>query len=309
MIDDFFDIQINGYAGVDFNGDELTLDMMHNACRQLREDGVSGVLVTIITDDVERMSARLAAVAALCERDELVRQVVAGVHIEGPFINGEPGYVGAHPPGAVRPAEPDVMKRLLDAADGLTRIVTLAPEQDEGCRVIRLLDQAGLVAAAGHCNPTVEQLEAAVDAGLSLFTHFGNGCPMMLDRHDNIVQRVLGMADRFYVSMIADGAHIPFVAMRNYLRLIPPERVVIVSDAISAAGCGPGAYAIAGQTVDVGEDLVPRTKDHTALAGSACTMRRMAENLRRELGAGDNDLRRWMVENPRRVVGENVVTG
>ncbi|NLE39161.1 MAG: N-acetylglucosamine-6-phosphate deacetylase [Pirellulaceae bacterium] len=303
--DDILDLQVNGYAGVDFNNVATTPDEMREACRRLREDGVSRILATIITDDVESMAARLANLVAIRHQDPLVEQVVLGFHIEGPFISAAPGYVGAHPASAVRPADPDAMKRLLDAADGLTRIVTLAPEHDEGFRVVRLLDRAGIVAAAGHCNPSVDELRGAIDAGLSMFTHFGNGCPAMLPRHDNIIQRVLALADRLFVSLIADGEHVPFVAMRNYLRLIPADRVVIVSDAISAAGRGPGTYAIGGQAFEVGDDLVPRTPDRSSLAGSACTMRRMADNLGRELGVDENDLRRWMVENPRRAIGES----
>ena len=90
--------------------------------------------------------------------------------------------------------------------------------------------------------------------------------------------------------------------MRNYLRLVPSEHVIITSDAISAAGCGPGRYSVGDQPVTVGEDLVPRCDDHPSLAGSACTMRHMAENLRRHLGADDEQIRRWMFENPRRII-------
>ncbi|HBO44427.1 MAG TPA: N-acetylglucosamine-6-phosphate deacetylase [Planctomycetaceae bacterium] len=303
--DDILDLQVNGYAGVDFNNGATTPNEMHEACRRLREDGVKHILATIITDDVGSMAARLASLAAFRRQDPLVEQVVLGFHIEGPFISPLPGYFGTHPAAAIRPADSDAMKRLLDAAEGLARIVTLAPEYDEGFRVVRLLDRAGVVAAAGHCNPSVDELRGAIDAGLSMFTHFGNGCPAVLPRHDNIIERVLGLADRLFVSMIADGAHVPFVAMRNYLRLIPADRVVIVSDAINAAGCGPGTYAIGDQVVEVGDDLIPRTPDRSSLAGSACTMRRMADHLQRELGVDANDLRRWMVENPRRAIGES----
>jgi N-acetylglucosamine-6-phosphate deacetylase len=299
----YFDLQVNGYAGVDFNGDSLTDKQMHAACERLLADGVGGILATIITDHVDRMAARLAKIAAIRRRDPLVEQVVAGVHVEGPFISLEPGYVGAHPPGAIRPADPDAMKRLLDAADGLTRIVTLAPEGDQGLRVTRLLASSGVVVAAGHCNPSTDQLLAAIDAGLGMFTHLGNGCPMVLPRHDNVVERVLALADRLTVSFIADGAHVAFVALGNYLRLIPPENVVIISDAISAAGCAPGKYTIAGRPAEVGNDLVPRAPDNSHLVGSACTLRRMAENLRRHVGADDAQIRQWMVENPRRVIG------
>ena len=90
----YVDLQVNGYAGVDFNQDDLTAEDLHGACQRLREDGVAGVLATIITDEIPRMTARLARIAAICRQDELVREVVWGVHIEGPFINDTPGYVG-----------------------------------------------------------------------------------------------------------------------------------------------------------------------------------------------------------------------
>ncbi|HLA84876.1 MAG TPA: N-acetylglucosamine-6-phosphate deacetylase [Thermoguttaceae bacterium] len=304
--DEFFDLQINGYAGVDFNADGLDGEALHAACERLRSDGVAGILATIITGPLERMTARLANLVTLRRRDPVAAQVIAGIHLEGPFISAEPGYVGAHPPAAVRPADPETMQRLLDAADGLTRIVTLAPENDHGLRVTQRLAQDGIIVAAGHCNPTFDQLHAAVDAGLSMFTHLGNGCPGMLPRHDNIIQRALALADRLTVSFIADGAHVPFFALGNYLRLFPAENVVIVSDAISAAGCGPGTYVLGTQTVKVGDDLVPRMPDHSTLAGSACTMRRMADNLRRHLGATDAQIRQWLADNPRRVLARTI---
>jgi len=301
MMDEYFDIQVNGYAGTDFNADALTPEEMHRACRRLLDDGVSGILATVITDDVDRMAARLTNIAAIRRCDPLVEQMIVGIHVEGPFINPAPGYVGAHPPAAVRAADPDVIKRLLEAADGLTRIVTLAPEQDADLRVTKMLARLGVVVAAGHCNPTTDQLRAAIDAGVSMFTHLGNGCPLELPRHDNIVQRVLDLADRLTISFIADGAHVAFVALRNYLRLIPPAHVIITSDAISAAGCGPGTYTVGDQTVEVGDELVPRSNEHPNFVGSACTMQCMAENLRRHLRADDQQIRQWMFENPRRV--------
>lgn len=301
--DEYFDLQVNGYAGVDFNSDELGSEALHRACERLRGHGVRGILATIITDTIDRMAARLVNLASLRGRDPLAAEIIAGVHIEGPFISLEPGYKGAHPEGAIVPADGEAMRRLLDAAGGLTRIVTLAPECDEGLHVTRMLARSGVVVAAGHCNPTIDVLRAAIDAGLSMFTHLGNGCPGMLPRHDNIVQRALALADRLVVSFIADGAHVAMPALGNYLRLVPPERVVIVTDAISAAGCGPGAYALGGNRIEVGEDLVPRMPGSTSLAGSACTMRRMAENLRHHLGIDEARIRQWVFENPRRVLG------
>lgn len=100
------------------------------------------------------------------------------------------------------------MRRLLDAAGGLTRIFTLAPERDTGLAVTRMLAGRGLIVLAGHCNPSLDELDAAIEAGLSMFTHLGNGCPLAMHRHDNIIHRALSRADRLTIRFIADGTHI-----------------------------------------------------------------------------------------------------
>src|SRR4051794_31913413 len=217
-MDGFFDLQVNGYAGVSFNSDELTAEAMHEACAALRGGGVAGILATVVTDDVGRMERRLRRIVELRERDPLMRDVVIGIHIEGPFISPVDGYRGAHPRDAVRPADPDAMLGLLDAAGGLTRLVTLAPENDPGLATTRMLSQKGIHVSAGHTNASLDQLREAIDAGLTLFTHLGNGCPMQVHRHDNIIQRALSLSDRLFCMFIADGAHVLFPALRNYLR-------------------------------------------------------------------------------------------
>ena len=78
--------------------------------------------------------------------------------------------------------------------------------------------------SAGHCNPTKEEIEGAIDNGVTMFTHLGNGCPMTLERHDNIIQRILNVSDRMWITFIADGVHIPFYTLNNYLKIIPPEK-------------------------------------------------------------------------------------
>ncbi|MEX2671158.1 MAG: hypothetical protein WD294_03495 [Phycisphaeraceae bacterium] len=300
----YFDIQVNGYAGVDFNSENLTAEGLRLACEALRRDGVAGALATVITDDVPRMVRQLRRIVALRAADELVADVIWGLHVEGPFISPDRGYAGAHPCDAARSAEPLVMERLLEAGGGLVKLVTLAPEVDTSCGVIRMLHEAGIVVAAGHTNATLVQLEAAVDAGLRLFTHLGNGCPMTLDRHDNIVQRALSVARRrpLWVSFVADGAHVPFPTLANYLQLIPPQRVIIVSDAIAAAGLGPGRYTLGRQVLHIGEDLVPRAADHSHLVGSATPLKQMADNLRKQLGLSPQQIAMMTQSNPRRLL-------
>ena len=301
--DDFFDLQVNGYAGVDFNKDDLTPDELHHACERLRADGVGGILATVITEDVSRMAVRLANLAKHRERDPLAREMIPGFHIEGPFLNETPGYRGAHPADAIHPADAEEMKRLLDAAGGLARIVTLAPERDPGLLVTRLLADAGVTVSAGHCDPSLDTLHAAVDAGLRMFTHLGNGCPMQLHRHDNVVQRVLGFAERLWVCFIADGAHVPFFALRNYLKVAGLERSIVVSDAVAPAGLGPGRYTLGRWDLLIGDDLVARAPDGSHLIGSAVTMTRQASNLREHVGLGVEQVSLLTRDNPRRALG------
>ena len=299
----YVDLQVNGYAGVDFNSDDLAADALHAACERLAADGNAGVLATFITDKVERMCARIARLVRLREEDETVRRLILGIHIEGPFLNENPGWIGAHPPQCVRPADVESMRRLLDAAAGLARIVTLAPERDPDMATTRFVAGQGIVVSAGHCDPSLEQLEAGIDAGLSMFTHLGNGCPQTLERHNNIIMRVLSMADSLRICFIADGVHIPYVALGSYLRLAGTENSVVVTDAIAAAGLGPGRYRFGAQEIEVDEHLTARIPgNYTHLAGSAITMPHSVSNLRDVVGLGGDEIRRLTSENPRRLL-------
>ena len=299
----YIDLQVNGYAGVDYNTDNLTAEQLRQSCEGLRKDGVDKILATIITENIDVMAARLAKLVELREQDKLVADVIAGLHIEGPFINELIGYRGAHPEDAICPAEPDAMKRLLDAAGGLTRIVTLAPERDPGLKTTRFIADQGVTVSAGHCDPTHDELKAAIDAGLSMVTHLGNGCPMQMHRHDNIIQRVLSLSDKLWVCFIADGAHLPFPALGNYLKLTGPDHAIVVTDAIAPAGMGPGRYSLGRWDLQIGEDMVAWAPDKSHLVGSAINMPRSTENLRSAIGLDDATIDRLTRINPAKAVG------
>jgi N-acetylglucosamine-6-phosphate deacetylase len=249
------------------------------------------------------MCRRLSNLAKLRRADEFAAEVIAGLHIEGPFISREPGYVGAHPAHAARSASRDAAARLVEASDGLVRLMTLAPECDPDGETTRWLVGQRVVVSAGHCNPSLKQLERSIDSGLSMFTHLGNGCPLEMHRHDNIIQRVLSLSDRLWVCFIADGVHVPFVALRNYLRVVGPERTIIVSDAIAAAGQGPGRYMLAGQDVIVDEQLATWAADKSHLVGSACTMSHAVGNLQRELNLSVGVIEQITATNPTAAIG------
>ncbi len=298
----FFDLQVNGYGGVDLNQDDLRPDDLHALCEHLEADGVGGILATFTTESLESMERRMANLVALRRKDPLAGRIVAGIHIEGPFISPADGCRGAHPADAVRRPNTGEMRRLLDAAGGLARIVTLAPERDKRQTLVRMLVDEGIVASAGHCDPTLDELRAAIDAGLSMFTHLGNGWAGAVHRHDNIIERALSLHERLWLCFIADGVHVPLFALGNWLRAIDLNRALVVTDAVTPAGLGPGVYAHGRYRIQVVENDAARLMDGS-LVGGAITMRRAAANLVREAGLSEQDARRLPVVNPRQAIG------
>jgi N-acetylglucosamine-6-phosphate deacetylase len=298
----YVDLQVNGYAGVDFNADDLSDRELHDICSRLIKDGVQSILATIITAPAEQMLARVRRIAKFCREHLDASHVIAGFHIEGPFINPESGYVGAHPSRSTRRADQGFASQLIDASENRVKLVTLAPEMDPGAFVTRWLTEQHIVVAGGHSNASSAALKESIQAGLRMWTHLGNGCPMLLPRHDNIVQRVLGEADSLYISFIADSHHVPAVALNNYLKLVPHDRIVIVSDAIAAAGLGPGDYHLGGQCVHVDSQGAAWSQDRTHFAGCATTLHNMEQFLRSSIDATDADIQAWFCDNPTKVL-------
>jgi N-acetylglucosamine-6-phosphate deacetylase len=298
------DLQLNGYKGVDFNADDLTVSDLRLACEAVRQDGGGQMLATIITDRLDRMTARIARLATLHAADPLIADVLTGIHVEGPCINPQPGFVGAHPAAHVLPASPQVAAELVDAGRGLVRLVTLAPEHDPGCATIRWLADRGILVSAGHCDPSADTLAQAIDAGLAAFTHLGNGCPLMLHRHDNIIQRVLA-ADRLrWVMLIPDAVHLPPSMVRTIIRAVGIERVIAVTDATAAGGMGGGRFSLAGQDVVVDADGAAWAADRSHLVGSTASMSRVAAVLRNEVGLSDEEVATVTQINPARAVAD-----
>ncbi|MCC9600134.1 N-acetylglucosamine-6-phosphate deacetylase [Stieleria sp. JC731] len=299
----FIDLQVNGYAGVDFNSDDLAIEDIAAVCDKLKTVGTAVFLPTIITADLDAMQSRIAKIADAIESDPSVAAMMGGIHVEGPFISCEAGYIGAHPADAACDATEDAISRLLDAGRGYIRLVTLAPEVAGAVSATKRLADQGITVAGGHSNATLDQLHAAIDAGMTMFTHLGNGCPVTMHRHDNIINRVLACADQLRISFIADGHHVPWFAMRNYMNNIPDQNIIIVTDAISAAGLGPGKHRLADQWVEVDPSLAAWGEGRKQFAGCATEMPRMVTMLMEQKIASEDQIKRWTVDNPARVLG------
>ncbi|MEM0927259.1 MAG: N-acetylglucosamine-6-phosphate deacetylase, partial [Planctomycetota bacterium] len=162
----------------------------------------------------------------------------------------------------------------------------------------RHLVDSGVVVSAGHSEARLADLDIAIEQGLSMFTHLGNGCPCDIKRHDNTITRVLSRADALKISFIADGHHIPWFALRQYLSLVPESNIVIVSDAMQAAGVGPGTYRLADQTVIVDPDQSAWSEDRSHFAGSATTLPMMMRLLIEQQMGTPMQVERWCYRNP-----------
>jgi N-acetylglucosamine-6-phosphate deacetylase len=212
----FIDIQVNGYAGVDFRAPGMTEPQIQHVAARLRAGQVRAILPTITTDAVPAMAARLARLRQLIDQDKSLQGLMPAFHIEGPCISPEEGYRGAHPPEHIKPATIELFKPLVEAAGGPDNlaIVTLAPETDRAMRTTRWLVEQGVTVSLGHTNASLAQLREAEVAGASLFTHLGNGCANLVHRHDNILNRALALEHVRY-AMIGDGHHLPWFVLRN----------------------------------------------------------------------------------------------
>jgi N-acetylglucosamine-6-phosphate deacetylase len=261
----FVDLQVNGFAGVDFSDPALTDEGVRHAAAAIEKTGVTRFLPTLVTSAFEDFST--------CART-LVRAghpAIAGLHMEGPYISPEDGARGAHRRDLVRPADVEDFRRRQDAAEGRIRLVTLAPESPGALPLVEHLVASGVRVAIGHTAASGSQIADAVKAGATLSTHLGNGCAQMLPRHPNVIWEQLG-EDRLLASFIVDGHHLPPSTVKAMIRAKTPERSILVTDAIAAAGMPPGSYTLGGQKVELdamGRVAAPGTP---YLAGSALRM-------------------------------------
>ncbi len=271
------DVQVNGYAGFDFNGDPAswTVEDFDAVRRAMARRGVLCALPTLITDDPGRMVARARAYARLVEQEPALEAAFPKLHVEGPFISPEDGPRGAHPGAhcATPRALPDLLPALQEASGGRIGILTLAPELPGTIDLIERAAEQGVCVALGHTAAGAETLARAVEAGARLSTHLGNGSHQRLPRLDNYVQHQLAN-DRLAASFIADGHHIPFPTLKNFIRAKTPRQSILITDAIAAADAGPGRYWLGGKEVVVSEDLRAAHPGQPHLAGSALTLDR-----------------------------------
>ncbi len=272
-----FDLQVNGFGGVDFNGPDLTADRVSSALDRMRATGVTRCLPTLITSPFDRFAANARVLSRMAD------PAIAGLHMEGPYVSPLDGARGAHPLAHVIPAGIDDFDRRQEAAAGRIVLVTLAPEVPGALPLIEHLVARGVHVAIGHTMATALQIRDAVTAGATLATHLGNGCPELLPRHPNVIWELLA-ADALHASFIADGHHLPASTTKSMIRAKGADRTILVTDAMAAAGCPPGRYSLGDVEGELGTDGRVSLPGTPYLAGSSLTLDRAIVNAMRFTG-------------------------
>lgn len=273
----FFDLQVNGFAGVDFNNPGITPDQLHQATVRMKATGVTRYLPTLITSSLERFSH--------CARSLLKSSdpAITGIHMEGPYISPHEGARGAHPREHIIEPSVEDFQRRQEVAAGRIVLVTLAPEVPGALELIEYLVKANIRVAIGHTDASPKQIREAIRAGATLSTHLGNGCAPVLPRHPNLIWEQMA-SDELFATIIADGHHLPAATVKSIVRAKSPSRTMLVTDAVAAAGCSPGSYMLGDAHIELSANGRVSTPGAPRLAGSALAMPVAVANTRRFTG-------------------------
>ncbi|MCC6154948.1 MAG: amidohydrolase family protein [Candidatus Hydrogenedentes bacterium] len=265
-----FDIQVNGYGGIDLQGREVLPEDVAKVDAKLQRIGVSHWIPTFITSLFENIEHGCATVAAALKDASLSRRI-PGVHIEGPYISPHDGPRGAHDRRHVRKPNLREFDKWYKAADGRVAYITLAPEIDGAIPFIKEMVKRGVVVSLGHHNATPDLIARAVDAGARMCTHLGNGLASTINRHHNPLWPQMA-EDRLHASVIADLEHLPPPLLKTIARVKGPDRLMITSDAVHIAGLKPGHYDFGGTPVELLKTGRIQLTGTDLLAGSATTL-------------------------------------
>jgi N-acetylglucosamine-6-phosphate deacetylase len=261
IVPGFIDIHVHGGGGGSFSAG--TADQALTAIETHRAHGTTTMLASTVTGHLDDLARQAATLSELVEQGDL-----AGIHFEGPFIS--PHRCGAHDPALLRDPDPADVRKLLDAARGAARMLTLAPELPGGLDSVRLLAEQGVIAAVGHTDSTYDATLQAVDAGATVATHLFNAMPTLLHRDPGPVAALLE-DERVTVELINDGVHLHPAVLELAFGSAGPGRVALITDAMDAAGFKDGRYLLGPMEVQV-TDGVARLAEGGSIAGSTLTL-------------------------------------
>ena len=272
LIPGFVDIHCHGGGGKYFGG--LTDSEIEQVIATHRAGGTVAGLASLVTEPIENLISQIKRLVPFAQRGE-----IAGIHLEGPYLSH--ARCGAHDPNLLRTPTIAEVQTLLDAGQGFIKMITIAPELDGALEVIEHLSKSGVTAAIGHSQSDAATALAAIDRGASVVTHFNNAMPKVIDGPGTMNSAVLSEL-RVSLELILDGEHVATNIVRDIFEAAP-NRIVLITDAMSAAGSSDGTYKIANLEVIV-KDGVARLASNGSLAGSTLTMAKAFSHALNEIG-------------------------
>lgn len=295
IVPGFVDMHNHGGGGASFTSG--TAEDVLTGVRTHREHGATTLVASTVTGEMDFLAHRAGFLSELVEQGDL-----AGIHFEGPFI--APCRKGAHSEELLRHPDPAEVRKLIDAARGTARMMTLATELPGGLDSVRLLAEHGVIAAIGHTDATYEQTKAAVDAGATVATHLYNAMPGLGHRAPGPIAALLE-DERVTVELINDGTHLHPAAFQLAFHHAGADRVALITDAMDAAGFGDGRYMLGPLEVEV-KDSVARlvsAEGVGSIAGSTLTLDRAFQRAATVDGLPVEDIVRAISANPARLLG------
>ncbi|MGJ5760149.1 N-acetylglucosamine-6-phosphate deacetylase [Streptomyces galbus] len=292
VVPGFVDLHNHGGGGASFTSG--TVEDVLQGIHTHRLHGTTTLVASTVTGAMDFLTQRAGLLSELAEQGD-----IAGVHFEGPFIS--PCRKGAHSEELLRDPDPAEVRKLVDAARGHAKMVTLATELPGGIDSVRLLAEHGVIAAIGHTDATYEQTVEAIDAGATVATHLFNAMPPVGHRAPGPITALLEDG-RVTVELINDGTHLHPAALQLAFHHAGADRVAFITDAMDAAGFGDGRYMLGPLEVEVA-DGVARLVEGGSIAGSTLTLDRAFKRAVTIDRVPVTDAVRALSANPARLLG------
>ena len=271
LLPGFVDIHCHGGGGYYFSA--LNPEHISTVIQTHEAHGTTSLLASLVSEPIESLLTQIQTLRPFINQGS-----IKGIHLEGPYL--APSHCGAHDPALLKVPTIPELEKLIEASDANIRMVTIAPELNGAIAAIEFLVKQGITVALGHSGADAITTRAAIAAGATIITHFNNGMPK-LDTGENISSVSLNDSS-VALELILDGVHLNESSTQRILDAAP-GRFIAVTDAMSAAGVGDGAYRIGNLEVLVGSG-VARLTSNNALAGSTLTMDRAFLNLVNNFG-------------------------
>lgn len=263
IVPGFIDVHTHGAYGFDTNDGEP--EGLRDWMRRIPEEGVTSILPTTVTQMPEVLTKAVANVAKVVEEGYEGAEIL-GIHFEGPYLDME--YKGAQPPEAIAKPTVEQFEMYQEAAHGMIKYITMAPEHDPEFALTKYCSQNGVVVSMGHSSASYEQALMGIANGAMSMTHVYNGMTPYHHRKPGLVGTALRVRD-IYGEIICDGCHSHLAALNNFFTAKGRDYSIMISDSLRAKHCPPGGnYELGGHPIEIGEDGLARLKGTDTIAGS-----------------------------------------